>query len=115
VFAGKRRERLAWLRNRFEIFAVFVEKELNRGNSLEALEMYRQFVLDPLVEALRMEHGPFHHGFRTRYTHDELPRQFVRNLEGLSFARDADDLRRKCREASEWFREISDRLAREPP
>jgi len=114
AFASRRRERLVVLRDRFEMFGVFVDKELNRGNPLEALDAYRSFILGPLVEVLRMEHAPFHHGFGMRYVHYELPQDIVRRLEGLSFPRDLDDLRRTNREAGDWFREVSDRLAVQP-
>jgi len=92
---------------RFEMFAPFVTKELERGNTLEALDYYRAFVLNPLVEVLRMRHGPLHYSFGTRYVHRELPGEVIARLERLAYVADAVDLRTKFAEGSAWFLETS--------
>lgn len=108
AFVAKLMERLERLRGRFDTFAVFVQKELNRRNWMEALDSYRVIVLDSLVEVLRMRYGPLHYGFRTRYVHKELPRDVVKRLESLFFVKDVEDLKAKYEEASGWFREVAD-------
>ncbi len=100
------RERRSRLAERFAMFDVEVRKELNRGNSLEALEEYRRLTLGTLVELLRMKHGPMHYDFRMRYVHYELPPRVVERLERLGFVRDLDDLRTKHGEAKEWISEL---------
>lgn len=107
AFLAKLKGRLDRLRTRFDLFAMFVDKELNRGNSLEALDAYQVMVFDPLVEVLRMRHGPFHYAFRMRYVHYEFPQDVVRRLERLAFVRDAADLEAKSAEAGAWFRETA--------
>jgi hypothetical protein len=87
-----------------DLFACFVRKELNRGNWIEAVDSYRQVVLDSLVEALRMRYEPIHYNFRTRYVYSELPPAILRRLEPLFFVRDPEDLRRKFPVALAWFR-----------
>ncbi len=109
AFEAKRRARLAQLRERTGMFHVNVEKDLNRGHGVEALFGYWMYVLLPLLEVLRMEHGPLHHAFGTRYVYDELPPEVVQRVEELAFARDAEDLREKYREALQWFREVASR------
>ncbi|HEV8595495.1 MAG TPA: hypothetical protein VGR51_08205 [Thermoplasmata archaeon] len=111
AFEGKMRERLARLRDQTEMFHVFVEKEVSRGNFIEAFDNYRAYVAAPLLEVLRMTHGPLHHTFRTRYVHYELPPEAVARFQHLLFVRDADDLRRKYPEALGWFREVAAALA----
>jgi len=96
-----RRERLI---ARMDLFACFVRKEMNRGNWIEAVDLYRQLVLDSLVEALRMRYGPIHYNFRTRYVYSELPPAILRRLEPLFFVRGPEDLRRKVPVALAWFR-----------
>ena len=91
------------LRERMELFAPFVEKEILRGNKLEALEFYRALVIQSLVGALRMRYGPRHYDFRMRYVYRELPPDVVRRLEGLAFVKDPEDLAAKYREARAWF------------
>jgi len=103
-FEEKRRARLVQLAGRTEMFHVFVDKEINRGNWIEAFDNYRAYVLGPLLELLRMQHRPLHHKFRARYVHYELPADVVARLQRLLFVRDGPDLVAKHREALDWFR-----------
>src|SRR5205814_1129744 len=102
-----RRKRLV---ERMALFGPFVEKEILRGNNLEALEFYRALVLPSLVEALRMRHGPRHYDFRMRYVYRELRPDLVRRLERLAFVADTKDLEAKYRDAVAWFRACKDRI-----
>ncbi len=86
-----------------ELFGPFVEKELLRGNELEALEFYRALVIPSLVGALRMRYGPRHYEFRMRYVYRELPPDVVHRLEALAFVTDPEDLATKYRQARAWF------------
>ncbi len=103
-------ERLGRLRDRFDMFGVFVQKELNRRNWMEAVDSYRVIVLGSLVEVLRMKNGPLHYNFGTRYVHKELPREVAKRLESLFFVADVDGLKAKYEEASSWFREVADSI-----
>jgi predicted nucleotidyltransferase len=97
-----RKEKLTGM---FELFSNFTVKELGRGNHIEA--QYSHFmVLNMLVEALRMKHGPFHYDFRGRYLHQELPTAVVKRLQALFYVRDAQDLRRKDLLARRWFKGV---------
>ncbi len=102
-FVKKLKERLTRLQARFEMFNIFVQKEINRGNSLEALDLYHVVTLALLVEALRIKHNPIHHDFKTRYLHYELPAKIVKRLESLCFVKDAKNLQEKYQQASKWF------------
>lgn len=104
------RARLVRLKARFEMFNCFVEKELNRGNFLEAFGYYYGLVPASLVEILRMKYQPLHYDFKTRYLHYELPPKVVSRLKGFFYVRDEKDLRRKHRAAVRWFRELADGL-----
>jgi len=103
AFAKAMRARLDRLRARYAMFACFVEKELARGNSIEALWHYQRVLLDTLLEVLRMRYGPAHYGFGVRYVHQELPAPVVRRFERLAFVKDETDLRRKTRAATRWL------------
>ncbi len=99
-------ERLVRLRNRFAMFNIFVQKEINRGNYIEALSLYHTLTLGSIADALRIKHSPFHHDFKTRYIQYELPEEIIERLENLYFVRDKKDLKKKYREATDWFKEI---------
>lgn len=99
----KCRERLKRLGVRFDMFNNFVQKEINRGNHLEAIDFYYRLVLSSLVEALRINHNAVHHDFKMRYIHYELPSEITEKLKRLYFVTDEEDLQRKYHMASKWF------------
>lgn len=89
------------------MFSNFVQKEIARGNVLEALEYYRSLVIPSLVRALRQKYSPMHYDFRMRYIHYDLPSDVVRRLEKLSFVSGKEDLEMKYPEAIRWFNELT--------
>jgi predicted nucleotidyltransferase len=105
AFAEKVHERLQKLQARFDMFGNFVQKEINRGNCLEAIDLYNNLVLAPLIETLRIKHNPVHHDFKRRYVHYELPLRVVEKLKHLNFIKDEKDLQKKYQQATIWFRE----------
>jgi len=105
AFAGKLHARARRLKERFRMFNMFVQKEINRVNTLEAIDSYHVITLASLIEALRIRHNPLHYDFKLRYVHYELPEEVVKRLEFLSFVKDQKDLQEKYNEASKWFSE----------
>jgi hypothetical protein len=105
TFNKKLGARMAKLQARIDMFNNFVQKEINRRNFLEAIEMYYNITLASLVEALRMKHYPIHYEFRMRYVHYEFPQKVISRLQTLYLVKDFDDLREKYREATIWFHE----------
>jgi hypothetical protein len=99
-------QRLARLKDRFAMFNIFVQKEINRGNYLEALVLYYSMTLGSVVDVLRIKYSPFHHDFKTRYVQYELPKSIVKKLEALYFVKDGKDLRVKYHAATDWFDEL---------
>jgi hypothetical protein len=106
AFVKKLQERLDRLKAKFAMFNSFVQKEINRGNHLEALDFYHAYTLAIMVAALRIRYNPFHHNFRMHYIHYELPSEIITKLEHLCFVRDEKDLQEKYNEATCWFHEI---------
>lgn len=88
---------------RFELFQVMVEKELLRGNALDAMAFYLGFTLQPLVEVLRIQHSPYHYNFGLRYTKIDLPTNVATEIEKLYFVANATDLQQKWNYAKQWF------------
>jgi predicted nucleotidyltransferase len=100
-------QRFSRLKDRFAMFNIFVQKEMNRSNYLEALVLYYSLTLGSVVDALRIKYSPFHHDFKTRYMQYELPKHVVERIERLYFVKDGKDLRKKYREATEWFKTMA--------
>lgn len=105
VFLSRLRARMERLALRFEMFSCFVEKEMNRGNYVEAIDLYYRIILGSLLESLRMRHHPIHYDFGARYIHRELPGEVVQELVGLHFVKDQSDLADKVGRAERWFRD----------
>jgi len=99
----KLQERLKRLQARFDMFNNFVQKEINRGHLLEAIDLYHGLTLAVLVEALRIKHNPVHYNFKMEYIHYELPSEIIKKLEHLYFVKNAKDLQGKYRKAIKWF------------
>jgi len=102
----KLHERLERLQARFDMFNNFVQKEINRGNLLEAVDLYHGLILATLVEALRIRYNPIHHDFKMRYIHYELSSKIIERLKHLYFVKDEIELQEKYHEASRWFQEM---------
>lgn len=112
AFIKKLHARLERLEARFNMFNNFVQKEINRGNYLEAIDLYYGLTLATLVEALRIKHNPLHYDFKMRYVHYELPPEVVEKLDHLYFVNDDKDLQEKYDEATVWFRKAIDHARR---
>jgi hypothetical protein len=109
-FAEKVHARLERLEARFNMFNNFVQKEINRHNYLEAIDLYYVIVLGSIVEVLRVTHNPLHFDFKMRYVHRELPDEVVERLRHLFFVKNEKDLQQKYKDACGWFRKISAEL-----
>ncbi|NWG10585.1 hypothetical protein HXY33_02370 [Candidatus Bathyarchaeota archaeon] len=110
VLVKKLRNRLERLKARIELFNSFVQKEINRGNLLEAVDNYHNLTLATLVEILRIKHNSIHYEFKMRYIHYELPPEITKRLVRLYFVRDEKDLQMKYDEATEWLHKIMSEL-----
>ena len=105
-FITKAFRRLKRIQENFNMFNNLVQKEINRGNYLEAIDLYHNLTLAALVEVLRMKHNPVHHGFKMRYIHYELPSKSIKKLKSLYFVKDEIELQKKYSKAIKWFTEL---------
>jgi len=113
VFVDKILKRIERVQARFSMFNCFVQKEINRGNLIEAADLYYNLTLASLLEALRIKHNPVHYDFKTRYVHRELPEDVIQELENLYFVRNTSDLQEKCVLAARWFHETIKAISKE--
>ena len=77
AMTAKLLKRLERLRANFDMFNSFIQKEINRGNHLQAIDLYHILTLSALVTALRIKHNYVHHDFKMRYIHYELPSTII--------------------------------------
>ncbi len=105
VLLRKMCQKLEKLQARHHMFNSFVQKEINRGNHIEATYLYHRLTLDMLIDVLRIKYSPFHYDFKTRYIHYELPPEIIKKLKPLYFIEDENDLQQKYVKANRWFDE----------
>jgi hypothetical protein len=106
VLDERLRSRQSVLQVNLELFRSTVLKELNRGNTIEAVAFYQGIILRQLIEVLRIKYVPARSQFHARYIHYDLPKEIVARLEPLFFICSADDLRAKFSQAEQWIREV---------
>lgn len=88
-----------------EMFHDFPEKELRRGNNVDAFAYYHSLILTRVVALLRIRHCPDRHDFGFRYLKHDLPLEVAEEIENLLFVQGADDLRVKVARALELGRQ----------
>ncbi len=109
-FMEELKTRVGKIEKRFDMFKCFFDKQMSRGNYIEARELYARLALDSLVEVLRMKHGPTRYTFKTYYVHYDLPPGVIARLKELYFVRGEADLREKFRVAEQWLYETIENL-----
>jgi len=109
----KLQKRLERLKARFDMFNNFIQKEINRGNHLEAIDLYHSVTLATLIDALRIRYNPVHHDFKMRYIHYELLPKTIKKLRHLYFVDSEEDLQEKYHEATRWFYKTMSKIDQE--
>jgi len=95
--------RVETIRDRFIMFCPFLEKEILRGNLIDALETYRRVFLDSLVALIRIRYYAPHYDFGVRYLQQDLPRSVMQRLDDLFLVNSLEDLRIKSEEVRIWI------------
>ncbi|HYF96139.1 MAG TPA: hypothetical protein VD969_28355 [Symbiobacteriaceae bacterium] len=105
AFAEKLSLRLPALEEPMELFHPFVEKELRRGREIDAIVFYQSFVVNRLVEALRMRYSPWRYNFGARYLQYDLPPAVYARVRELYFVAGPAELAERKAAALAWLRE----------
>ncbi len=82
-----------------------------RGHFLEALAYYRKFVLEPLVELLRLQHAPRKADYGLKHIERDLPSDAVRQIEALHRVTSCEEIAAGVERATEMFEEARRRLS----
>jgi hypothetical protein len=91
-----------------------VISKVERGHFLEALAYYRRFVLEPLVELLRLQHAPHKSDYGLKHIHRDLLPDIVRKLETLHSVTSCEDIGSRMAAAAAMFNAERSRFS-EPP
>ncbi len=80
------------LQREFELRQVWVEKAVARGHFLEALHRYHVYVLEPLIELLRLRYVPSKGDYHLKDIAHDLPDDMVKTLEDLYRVTSLEDI-----------------------
>jgi predicted nucleotidyltransferase len=87
-----------------------VTKYVHRNQYLEAYAYYNRYVLDPLIDILRLIHTPAYANYYLVHISQHIPERDVKQLEYFAQIASLDDIARKIPEAEEWFKALLMRL-----
>ncbi len=80
-----------------------VDKYLARGEFIEAFGYYRRYLLEPLIEALRLRYTPLHPDYGIVHISRHLPPEVTARLERLHQAVNLADLANNAAQARAWL------------
>lgn len=83
-----------------------VMKYVHRGMYLEAYAYYNRYVLQPLVELLRIIYTPAHVDYYLVHISQHIPQAEVSKLESFAKIASLEDIREKIPMAQSWFSEL---------
>jgi predicted nucleotidyltransferase len=103
--------RLAELADTYRALRPWVVKQVRRGKFVEAFGYYERYVLQPLVEALRLAYAPRKSDHYVKDIYRDLPAEVTAELERLYRVPDLEAFRSKLERADLLFQSAVDRLS----
>jgi hypothetical protein len=99
----KQRVHLLEIEEAFPFYFMGVMKEIDRGNSIDAMASFIGGILKPIVELLGIIHRPHRYDFGLRYLHRDFPKETHELLQKLIYSPDLEGLRDRAIEAKNLF------------
>lgn len=90
-----------------------LDKYLKRGEFLEAFGYYQKWLLEPLIEGLRMQYTPLHPDYFIVHISRHLPSPVLRRLEALFQVHSVAEIESKHKQALQFFEETVAALTRD--
>jgi predicted nucleotidyltransferase len=89
---------------------IRVEKYVCRGQYLEAYAYYNHYVLEPLIDLLRLIYTPAHVDYYLIHISQHIPDSERVRLEYFAKISSLDDIAEKIPQAGQWFDELVERI-----
>lgn len=102
-FGNELKKRVKELKTALPFDLARVRKEVNRKHFLDALVYYHKYVMEPLVELLRIKYEPTKRDFHLKHISKDLPQHILQKLEGLYKINSLEDFKPKIKEAVQLF------------
>jgi len=87
-----------------------VRKYVLRGHYLEAYAYYNRYVLEPLVDMLRLIYTPAHADHYLIHISQHIPKEEINKLEYFAQIASLDDISERISLAEKWFNELLGKL-----
>jgi hypothetical protein len=87
-----------------------VIKYVNRGLYLEAYAYYNRYVLEPLIDMLRILYTPANTDYYLIHISQHIPEECVRRLEHFACISSLNDIEERISEAKGWFFSLHDEI-----
>jgi len=89
---------------------IRVIKYVHRGQYLEAYAYYNRYVLEPLIDLLRLIYTPAHADYYLVHISQHIPDFEKETLEYFARIASLDDIENKIPKAGQWFDELVERV-----
>ena len=105
-----------WNKRRFEEAKyrrtqyIRAEKYVRRGQYLEAYAYYNRYVLEPLIDLLRLIYTPAYANYYLIHISQHIPEVERERLEYFARISSLDNIEEKIPQAGRWFDELAERL-----
>ena len=110
-FAIRHRKKYEELVGVIPVYRALVAKELDRGNTVDALAFFHGGIVRPVVQLLGILHRPFRFDFGLRYLRRDLPAAEYNKIERMMYVSTANDLRDRLVEMDALIAETSAAVA----
>ena len=111
-FRRELEQRIYHLKNAF-VQKSRVLTKIERGEFLEAMMYYQKWILEPLVELLRIKYIPRKRDYHFKHISRDLPKEVVRQLEDLCKIQSMEEIKQKVESATELFEVTLTEIERE--
>ena len=109
VFSEQNRSRLEEAKYRRSQH-IRAEKYVRRGQYLEAYAYYNRYVLEPLIDLLRLIYTPAYADYHLVHISQHIPADERERLEYFAQISSLDDIEQKIPQAGRWFDELVERV-----
>lgn len=99
-------DRVAYLKETFQFFELWVQKEILRGHFLEALNNYHTKILEPLIELIRLYYQPLKKDYYLKDISKDVPTEIYEKLQDLFIITSLKELAQKAKKVKTLFKII---------
>jgi predicted nucleotidyltransferase len=91
-------ERKHFLLEKIQLGELSVRKEITRGSFMDAMHNYQFWLLEPIIEIMRIKYAPRKINYGLKHGSRDLPKDIVSKIESLYFLNSLEDLGDKIEE-----------------